>query len=206
MGKFRKKAVVIEAVQLTGELIDEMFSNHGGIGCTFDGVTYQPYHAEIATLEGTMKADIGDYIITGVKGERYPCKPDIFLATYDPASFEKEMKKLEHDLLTTKYTSVFHEEQFTNNAPHSFEVRTNDGELLADIHFQEGPIKEVGINGVNNEDLIAMVICRLENFNNSPFRSRDNSMAVTKLEEALLWLRKRTVGRENRGVEGTLKI
>lgn len=40
---------------------------------------------EINTLEGTMRADVGDYIITGVKGERYPCKPDIFLATYDPA-------------------------------------------------------------------------------------------------------------------------
>jgi hypothetical protein len=38
---------------------------------------------EIDTLEGTMRADPGDYIITGVKGERYPCKPDIFAATYE---------------------------------------------------------------------------------------------------------------------------
>ena len=37
----------------------------------------------IETLEGLMHASIGDYIITGVKGERYPCKPDIFLATYE---------------------------------------------------------------------------------------------------------------------------
>lgn len=39
---------------------------------------------EIETLEGTMKADIGDYIITGVKGEQYPCKPDVFDVTYEP--------------------------------------------------------------------------------------------------------------------------
>lgn len=38
---------------------------------------------DIVTLEGTMRADVGDYIITGVKGETYPCKPDIFLATYE---------------------------------------------------------------------------------------------------------------------------
>lgn len=39
----------------------------------------------IETLEGTMRADVGDYVITGVKKEVYPCKPDIFTATYDPA-------------------------------------------------------------------------------------------------------------------------
>lgn len=60
MSKFRKKPVVIEAVQATE-------------------VTF------IETLEGTMRAEIGDWIITGVKGERYPCKPDIFAATYEPA-------------------------------------------------------------------------------------------------------------------------
>lgn len=38
----------------------------------------------IETLEGTMRADVGDYIITGVAGERYPCKPDIFVETYEP--------------------------------------------------------------------------------------------------------------------------
>jgi len=120
------------------------------------------------------------------------------------------MKKLEHDLLTNKYTEVWVEEEFTNNAPHNFEVRATNGfdsvgnqDVLKTIHFQEGPIKESGVNGVMNEDLIAMVICRLEHFNQSDFRCRENAMAITKLEEALLWLRKRTMGREHRGVEGT---
>ena len=40
---------------------------------------------DICTLEGTMHADVGDWIITGVKGEMYPCKPDIFEKTYEPA-------------------------------------------------------------------------------------------------------------------------
>lgn len=117
------------------------------------------------------------------------------------------MTKLESDLLTNKYTTVSREDEFSYNAPHLFHVNTthNEGvdELLASIHFQEGPIKEHGVNGVCNEDLIAMVICRLEHFQNSEFRCRENAVAITKLEESLMWLRKRTNGREFRGVEGT---
>lgn len=126
------------------------------------------------------------------------------------------MKKLEHDLLTTKYTAVYHEppEEMKYNAPHRFIVTCAEAESmveggvkgykeLAEIHFQEGPIKECGVNGVCNEDLIAMVICRLEHFQKSPYSCRENAIAITKLEEALLWLRKRTMGREKRGVEGT---
>ncbi len=123
------------------------------------------------------------------------------------------MKKLEHDLLTSKYTEVYHEnpEQMKYNAPNRFTVVRAGEDLsgpamvqsLANVHFQEGPIKECGVNGVCNEDLIAMVICRLEYFQKSEFLCRENALAITKLEEALLWLRKRTMGREKRGIEGT---
>lgn len=58
--KYRKKPVVIEAYQTDKEL-------------------------DIETLEGTMHASVGDYIITGVRGEQYPCNPDIFEQTYEPA-------------------------------------------------------------------------------------------------------------------------
>ena len=96
------------------------------------------------------------------------------------------------------------EKKFTNNAPHQYFVTTAEGgKGLCYIHFQDGPIKEAGINGVCNEDLINMVIDRLEHFQSSPFSCRENALAITKLEEALLWLRKRTMERENRGVEGT---
>lgn len=124
------------------------------------------------------------------------------------------MKKLKHDLLTEKYTVVWHEdqEQMKFNAPHHFIVTKTYGsdkpihlknDKISEVHFQEGPIKENGVNGVANEDLIAMVITRLEHFQSSEFRCRENDVAITKLEEALLWLRKRTMGREKRGIEGT---
>jgi hypothetical protein len=123
------------------------------------------------------------------------------------------MKKLVHDLLTSKYTEVFHEnsEDIKYNAPHNFVVEptimaTGEDSFRQEIHFQEGPIKECGVNGVCNEDLIAMVITRLEHFQKSEFSCRDNAMAITKLEEAMLWLRKRTMSRENKGILGTNKI
>jgi hypothetical protein len=122
------------------------------------------------------------------------------------------MKPLKHDLLTNKYTQVWQEseDEMKFNAPHYFMVTTFQHNYapkqevsLQEIHFQEGPIKEFGVNGVCDEDLIAMVITRLEAFNKTDFRCRENSMAITKLEESLLWLRKRTLAREQRGVEGT---
>ena len=114
------------------------------------------------------------------------------------------MKELKRDLLRTKYTRVLVEEDFNYNAPHNFEVRrVEDDKLVCAIHFQEGPVLECGSNGVGNEDLINMVIERLEHFQRSEYACRENEMAITKLEEALLWLRKRTMAREQRGVEGT---
>lgn len=101
--------------------------------------------------------------------------------------------------------------------PHKYENMSNcpnyhmpteviNENLLCSIHFQEGPIGECGVNGVCNEDLINMVIERLECFQNTEFKCRENAIAITKLEEALLWLRKRTMAREQRGVEGTHEI
>lgn len=121
------------------------------------------------------------------------------------------MKQIQNGLITDKYTQVYQEEDFKFNAPHHFQVRTQRGvpngkpvqELIQCVNFQEGPIKENGVNGVNNEDLIAMVISRLEHFQDSDFRCRENAVAITKLQESLMWLRKRTMDREARGVEGT---
>ena len=110
---------------------------------------------------------------------------------------------LKSDLTTQKYTRVEYEDNYKFNAPHHFKVITIDGNVVGEVNFQEGAIKEHGVNGVNNEDLIAMVIRRLEGFQDSEFKCRENAIAITKLEESLMWLRKRTQGRENRGVEGT---
>ena len=78
MKKYRKKPVVIEAVQWTGNNVDEVFT-FGNSRVT--GIVDQKL--AIHTLEGIMTADLGDYIIKGIKGEFYPCKPDIFKASYE---------------------------------------------------------------------------------------------------------------------------
>ena len=203
----RKKPVVIECMKWTGENSVDVkyfcgdkvnFVPDVVLGCTV---------AAIKTLEGNMSATPGDIIIKGVDGEFYPCKPDIFEKTYEfvnekPTSVE--LVETKHDLLTTKYTKVLEEKDFQYNAPHTFKVvRKDDNESLVDIHFQEGPIKEYGVNGCTNEDLLIMVVRCLEGFQQSEFACRENALALTHIEEALLWLRKRTMGREARGVEGT---
>ena len=84
--KYRKKPVIVEAWEFTRESIKVadswvrryrndiiLFSQYGG----------EVLYIEIKTLEGTMRAVLGDYIIKGIQGEFYPCKPDIFEKTYE---------------------------------------------------------------------------------------------------------------------------
>lgn len=71
------------------------------------------------------------------------------------------------------------------------------------INFQNGPVKEAGFNGISQEALLAILIDRLRSFQSGPFSCRDNAVALTHLEEALMWLQKRTRERLARGVEGT---
>lgn len=71
------------------------------------------------------------------------------------------------------------------------------------IRFQNGPIQEVGVNGISGEAVLAIVVDRLRSFQAGPFSCRENALALTKLEESLMWLQKRTRDRIARGVEGT---
>ena len=89
MMKFRKKPVVIEAVQFKGfdkkgqvslsERPEWLVNQFGETILFFD----KPNTLTVKTLEGSMVANINDYIIKGIQGEFYPCKPDIFEATYE---------------------------------------------------------------------------------------------------------------------------
>ncbi len=72
-----------------------------------------------------------------------------------------------------------------------------------EIKFQRGPIKEVGVNGLSNEALLAIVIDRLRGFQLGEFACHENAMALTMAEESLAWLKIRTQQRIERGVEGT---
>ena len=85
MAKFRKKPVVIEAVQLTKSNWQELEQFLGMEDWRAGKWWANPLKNElgIVTLEGTMVATEGDWIIRGVRGEFYPCKPDIFEATYE---------------------------------------------------------------------------------------------------------------------------
>jgi hypothetical protein len=82
MRKYVKKPVVIEAVQWTGDNRREIFDFCSLSYFNTDFETGD-LHLMIQTLEGTMEASKGDFIIKGIKGEFYPCKPDIFELTYD---------------------------------------------------------------------------------------------------------------------------
>ena len=85
MAQFKKKPVVIEAFQWTGDehqTEDPEWINAPGVA-DFLHVGTKDVKLQIHTLEGVMTADRGDWIIRGVKGEVYPCKPDIFDLTYE---------------------------------------------------------------------------------------------------------------------------
>ena len=84
MPKFRKKPVVIEAMQWDGNNVEEI-SQFIDTNCDWHYGKKQQKELVINTLEGDMTADQHDWIIKGVAGEFYPCKPDIFEKTYEPA-------------------------------------------------------------------------------------------------------------------------
>ena len=101
--RFRKKPVVIDAVQFDGSetsILDIMKLGRpkGSNLNTPVQVDHGGKTIFIHTLEGKMEASLGDWIIKGVKGELYPCKPDIFEATYDRVLFTEEMDGLLKDL------------------------------------------------------------------------------------------------------------
>ena len=78
MAQYRKKPVVIEAMKITPDNVDELVEF-----CEGNLKSHFLVGVVIETLEGKMTVTIGDYIIKGVKGEFYPCKPDIFEMTYE---------------------------------------------------------------------------------------------------------------------------
>lgn len=92
MPTYRKKPVEVEAYQFHNRVCtaddrpDWILAAYDAGKIKFHGGRSCPDHLTIPTLEGVMRADVGDWIIKGVKGELYPCKPDIFAATYERAN------------------------------------------------------------------------------------------------------------------------
>ena len=78
VNQYIKKPQIIEAIQFTGDNFNEIQR-----WCSVHLEEYSDGTFGVPTLEGTMKANVNDFIIKGIKGEYYPCKPDIFELTYD---------------------------------------------------------------------------------------------------------------------------
>jgi hypothetical protein len=77
---------------------------------------------------------------------------------------------------------------------------------ISGLIFQGRPIKENGIHGVSHEVVLAILIDRLRCYQQSQYACRENALAMTKMEEALMWLKARTANRVARGVEGTREV
>jgi hypothetical protein len=87
-------------------------------------------------------------------------------------------------------------------ANHHYGVYVDGSENGLDIHFQNGPIAEAGVNGVTQEVLLAVVIDRLRSFQAGPFACKENAEALDHAQQSLEWLKSRTKARMARGVEG----
>lgn len=106
--QYRKKPVVVDAVRWTGNNLREVI-DFTGLHPSALKWTWEEYEQVVAkdglkifTLEGPMMASIGDFIIRGIQGEFYPCKPDIFDATYEPAG-ARPAERLVDELITAVY-------------------------------------------------------------------------------------------------------
>ena len=108
---------------------------------------------------------------------------------------------------------VIDEEHPVNKGYHSYRIdiesknESGDVHQSIPIHFQNGPRKEEGsIQGILDTDLLEIVLHRLKSFQNGPFATRENAIAITKIEECLLWMNKRVEDRIEAGTLGTNKI
>lgn len=117
------------------------------------------------------------------------------------------------DIGTRRHTIVqVADEPGEGGACHEYYISPSQGDPdspvgeYAAIRFQKGPVGEQGVNGCHQEDLLAIVIHRLEGFQSGEFACRENALALTNIKSALEWLNKRTADRQSRGVEGTNKL
>lgn len=98
-----------------------------------------------------------------------------------------------------------HDDPGPGNANHFYKIVGYGGDSDCEIHFQNGPIKTAGVNGISNEALLAVIEDRLKGFQSGSFACRENALALTHLQEAIHWLNHRTRERMQRGVEGTME-
>lgn len=112
---------------------------------------------------------------------------------------------IHHGSELNRLLSIEADERAEGGASHVYKIQGDRGsglDVFADISFQRGAVGDAGFNGISDEALLSIVIDRLRGFQSGPFSCRENALALTKAEEALLWLNARTRDRMARGVEG----
>lgn len=110
-----------------------------------------------------------------------------------------EWRKITADVYdeTLTYLQTLVKVDDKNPTNHDFMVRrSSDGEVLGTFHFQQGALDEQGPNGILNEDLLMMLIDRVESFQRSKLKCRENENALQHLYEALFWLNQRNSKRK----------
>ncbi len=212
---YTKKAITIEAIQWKGDNFHEVMSFSVEENKDLNSQNKltrvrledlinisegesPPRKLIVSTLEGEMTASVNDYIIKGIKGEVYPCKPDIFEASYS-------IDEGEQDIGAYLFLGCSGEDevaQLLHNDFSRIKQIVDKGNLCRiGIDLQSAPVSEVGIDGMQIEDIILVIVEIIKSFN-SKYPCRENSIVITKLEEAHLWCLKRKMDREKRAVEG----
>lgn len=203
--QYRTKTSIIKAIQYDGDNSAEIVVKAAGF-VAFDtdaGVLIA------RTRNGSVPVNPDDYVIIR-SDEAYPCPPNVFDEKYEsdvPVQTYAWREVLDHRVEGkgggADDTRVFvMDEPGQGGASHEYVVTGSDGNAMLRVNFQNGPIQEHGVNGSQQEHLLAIVIDRLRSFQAGPFANRYNALALTKCEEALMWLQRRTVDRIRRGVEG----
>jgi hypothetical protein len=136
--KFRKKPVDVEAFQWLTDAVPDWFKNVSG-NFKVDVATGSVF---IPTLEGIHEARVGDWIIKGVKGELYPCKPDIFEMTYEPAdkstNYLRADKVREVVRLHEEFRDLLLKYRFTPGVPDELNAKAEEIDNLQSALFPEG--------------------------------------------------------------------
>ena len=130
--RFRKKPVVINAVRWLGEVTPELEALFGGQEITVK--TSSPPYLSIQTLEGHMLASVGDWIVRGVVGELYPCKHEVFIATYDPVLDSKAPRYFTMQDGGASFVIVAHD------LPHALKILVDAGLEVTDDGGDSMPV------------------------------------------------------------------
>lgn len=187
---FRKGKNSIEAVQYTKENAEEV---HSRLGLDADAPMF-------STTVDEGRGGIlmpGDWLARGVGG--YYAIP--------AAEFDQLYEAGPTELRRVSFLASVDHRTYAADAPeygasHLYHMVVGQAGHVQTVKFQKGPIKEVGLNGVQDAQLLSILIDRLRGFN-AAFPSRENAIALTHLQEAENWMIRRTLEREQRGVEGT---